>query len=249
LLLTNVTAFFYFRAMTKSILSFTFLICATALFAQNHPALPKTESGDTAKIHRVPSDPAPVKIAPLSDSAKYSRYDKDLLTKEFHRKRREALRALLPDSSVAVFFTNPVRNRSNDVDYEYHQDPDFYYLTGLTEPNGVLLIFKDDYKVGDKAANEMIFVQERNPNKEAWDGRRLGKEGVKEVLGFEAISLNNQFPDFKLDSNQLEVVLFQELFNDVRDDADDKGDLFSLIRHLKMKLEHSKIDADSKNLK
>src|SRR5688572_1807854 len=65
-------------------------------------------------------------------------YDKDLLPASFHKQRREALRSLMPDSSVAVFFANPIRNYSNDVDYEFHQDPNFYYLTGLNETNAVL---------------------------------------------------------------------------------------------------------------
>ena len=55
---------------------------------------------------------------------------KDFLSQDFHRGRREALREKLPPNSVAVFFANAIRNRSNDVDYAYHQDPNFYYLTG-----------------------------------------------------------------------------------------------------------------------
>jgi Xaa-Pro aminopeptidase len=54
----------------------------------------------------------------------------DFLGKEFHQQRRQALREKLPPNSVAILFANPVRNRSNDVDYAYHQDPNFYYLTG-----------------------------------------------------------------------------------------------------------------------
>jgi Xaa-Pro aminopeptidase len=70
----------------------------------------------------------------------------DFLSKEWHKERRQKLREKLPANSVAVFFANAVRNRSNDVDYVYHQDPDFYYLTGYREPNAVLLIFKDKQK-------------------------------------------------------------------------------------------------------
>ena len=35
----------------------------------------------------------------------------------------------MPDNSVAVLFSAPIRNRANDVDYIYHQDPNFFYLT------------------------------------------------------------------------------------------------------------------------
>ena len=67
----------------------------------------------------------------------------DYLSKEFHIERRDELRKLLPKNSVAVFFANAVRNRSNDVEYVYHQDPNFYYLTGYKEPHALLLIFKE----------------------------------------------------------------------------------------------------------
>jgi len=68
----------------------------------------------------------------------------DYLSSEFHKDRREALRSNMADNSVAVFFANPVRNRANDVDYVYHQDPNFYYLTGYKEPHAVLVVFKDN---------------------------------------------------------------------------------------------------------
>ena len=63
------------------------------------------------------------------------------LSTDFHKNRRVELRQKLPDNSVAVFFSSPVRNRSNDTDYVYHPDPNFFYLTGWNEPHAVLLVF------------------------------------------------------------------------------------------------------------
>jgi Xaa-Pro aminopeptidase len=54
----------------------------------------------------------------------------DFLPMDFHCERRETLREKMPPNSVAVLFSNPVHNRANDVNYVYHQDPNFYYLTG-----------------------------------------------------------------------------------------------------------------------
>ena len=68
--------------------------------------------------------------------------DTDRLPKEFHQQKRDALRALMPEKSAAVFFANPFRNRSNDVDYQFSQNPNFYYLTGYLEPNAALIILK-----------------------------------------------------------------------------------------------------------
>lgn len=66
-----------------------------------------------------------------------------VLTPEFHKSKRDALRAKMPANSVAVLFSNPVRNRANDVDYVYHPDPNFYYLTGFKEPQAVLVVYKN----------------------------------------------------------------------------------------------------------
>jgi Xaa-Pro aminopeptidase len=49
----------------------------------------------------------------------------DYLSAHNFKERRQAFRAKMPANTVAVFFGNPVRNRANDVDYVYHQDPDF----------------------------------------------------------------------------------------------------------------------------
>jgi Xaa-Pro aminopeptidase len=155
-------------------------------------------------------------------------YDKDMLTKDFHKERREALRAKMKPNSVAVFFANPVRNRSNDVDFQYHQDPDFYYLTGLKEPNSLLIVFKQDQIFDSVSTNEIIFIQSRDPKKEVWDGRRLGKNGVNLVLGFKNIRFNHEFEDFKIDFSTYSKVYHKKLSTDVSN-KELKGDLSNLI--------------------
>ncbi|WP_159468267.1 aminopeptidase P N-terminal domain-containing protein [Dyadobacter sp. 3J3] len=104
----------------------------------------------------------------------------DYLTKDFHKGRRDALRKLLPANSVMAIFAYPVRNFSNDVDYKYHPNPDLYYFSGYTEPNSVLLIFKENQKdSASQSYNELFFVQKKDARREQWTGKRLGIEGVK----------------------------------------------------------------------
>ena len=115
----------------------------------------------------------------------FSQIPKDYLSKVFHKEKREALRSKMPVNSVAVFFANPIRNRANDVDYVFHQDPNFYYLTGYREPNAVLVLYKENQtdKVGN-TFNEVLYVQKKDKLKELWNGKRLGIEGAKNELGF-----------------------------------------------------------------
>lgn len=160
----------------------------------------------------------------------------DFLSKDFHRDRRVKLREKLPANSVAVFFANPVRNRSNDVDYTYHQDPDFFYLTGYREPNAVLLLFKDKQSAANgKSYDEIIFVQPRDEQAELWTGRRLGDEGVRARLGLDQAFNNVEFNKYNVDFAKFDQVLFFDFQNDVRNEAYDSADLYDLIEQFKVK--------------
>ncbi|MFZ6011326.1 MAG: aminopeptidase P family protein [Bacteroidota bacterium] len=163
----------------------------------------------------------------------------DFLTKEFHKGRRDKLRETLPANSVAVFFANPIRNRSNDVDYVYHQDPDFYYLTGYKEPDAVLFIFKDKQTASNGTAyDEIIFVQPRNAHQEMWTGRRLGDDGVKSRLGLEQAFNNREFKKYNVDFSKFHQILFFDFQNDVRNEKADSADLYDLIEQFKVKVNY-----------
>lgn len=129
----------------------------------------------------------------LSISAFAQSYFEDGLSSEWHGQRRQELRKLMPPKSVAVFFNNPVKNRTNDVDYIYHPNTDFFYLTGFREPNAVLVIFSEVREVNGKMSDELIFLQNRDPRAEMWNGKRLGVEGMMRDLGFEDAMLNSEF--------------------------------------------------------
>lgn len=175
-------------------------------------------------------------LVSAGDTGQYN-YDKDLLPPAFHAGRRDALRALMPDSSVAVFFAAPVRNRANDVDYDYHADPDFYYLTGLREPNAMLLVFKEKIAIDTLFTNELLLVQERNPREEAWTGRRLGPEAAQRTLQVSRVLSAAAFADMRIKFSSFSKVLFMPLPADVRDDTDDPADLFDLVARFKRRTE------------
>ena len=130
----------------------------------------------------------------------------DFLKKEFHKERREALRELMPKNSVAVFFANPVRNRANDVEYVYHQDPNFYYLSGYREPHALLLVFKENQNIEGKDVNEALFVQERNEYAEMWTGKRLGVKGAQDDLGFRVAFNGSEFSSSSIDFSKFDKI-------------------------------------------
>lgn len=166
-------------------------------------------------------------------------YDDDLLPASFHHNRREALREKMPEKSVVVLFSAPIKNRSNDVDYEYHQDPNFYYLSGLREPHSVLVIFKEQQLIDGVNTNEILFVQDRDPKSEVWNGKRLGVEGAKQILGFETVFKNYEFSKTDLLLDTLENIFYTKDKGDVRDHFG-KRDLYDLLESFYERIEKNK---------
>lgn len=162
----------------------------------------------------------------------------DYLNSDFHKSRREALRADMPKNTVAVFFANAVRNRANDVEYVYHQDPDFYYLTGYKEPNAVLVIFSDK-QTNNKGEtyNELLYVQKRNALAEQWTGKRLGIEGAQQQLGFEIALNGEEFIKNGINFAKFDAVMFDDFKDDYRDYERDDADLFDLIKAFKNQID------------
>jgi Xaa-Pro aminopeptidase len=161
---------------------------------------------------------------------------KDYLTPAFHAGRRDALRALMPPRSVAVIFSYPTRNFSNDVDFPYHPNPDMYYFSGYKEPNAVLFIFKDPQRAADGSTyKELFFVQHRDPEQESWTGRRLGVEKVKTQLGFDHVYTGSEFSQYPLDFGAFDQVLFGGIPDDIHDDLSDSADLYDLYQVFRRK--------------
>ncbi len=143
------------------------------------------------------------------------------LPKEVYAARREALRKNLPASSAALLFANDEKIRSNDVEYEFHQHPDFFYLTGLNEPNAALLIFQKAALVNGHSVDEVLILPSRDLKQETWTGKRLGTEGAKRVLGFiNAVATDSLLKDLKLIPNPPANVFLDNADQDLR------GDLF-----------------------
>ncbi len=157
----------------------------------------------------------------------------DYLSKEFHKGRREAFRALMPANSVAVVFSYPERVFSRDVNYVYHQNPDMYYLAGYKEPDAVLLIFKEPQGTGE-TYNEVLFVRERNAAREMWTGRRLGVEGAKSKLGFTTVYNGKDFKDFAIDFKKFDKIIYDQIPTDLESSRND-FDLAGLFKSFKSK--------------
>jgi Xaa-Pro aminopeptidase len=127
------------------------------------------------------------------------------VSSDFHTQRRQALRELMPQNSVLIVFANEIKNRSNDVDYDYHQDPNFYYLTGLNETDAVLVIFKNKHNVDDYSTNELLYVNEITEQSSLWTASYMGVNAASKTLGIVCMN-NNQYKNLALDTHNIQRV-------------------------------------------
>ncbi|MDH4944962.1 aminopeptidase P N-terminal domain-containing protein [Sulfurimonas sp. C5] len=100
-----------------------------------------------------------------------------MIKEKEYKGRREKFAKKLQSDSVAIFCAAEQKVRSNDTEYPYRQDSNFYYLTGFKEDNSTLVFVKKNttYKI-------YLFVEKKDPVKELWTGKRLGAEKAKELF-------------------------------------------------------------------
>ena len=80
----------------------------------------------------------------------------------------------LPNQSVCLLKSADAKTRSNDTEYYYRQNSDFYYLTGLEETDLCLAIKKNEGKT-----EIVLFCKDSDITEIQWLGPRLGVEGIK----------------------------------------------------------------------
>ncbi len=102
---------------------------------------------------------------------------REKMTEEFARRRRQLMR-LMGRDAIAVLPAAPERTRNSDVYYNYRQDSDFHYLTGFAEPDSVAVLIP-----GRPQGEFVMFVRDRNDEREIWDGRRAGPAGARRRFG------------------------------------------------------------------
>lgn len=120
--------------------------------------------------------------------------------------RRANFFSLMPENSIAILSAAKEVTRSNDTEYAFCQDKNFYYLTGYNEPEAILLLVKSSN--GSKIPEQnILFNLEKNPLQEIWHGRRIGQVEAIEHYGvdecFPLTEIDQRLPDYIADKDQL----------------------------------------------
>jgi Xaa-Pro aminopeptidase len=112
------------------------------------------------------------------------------LQEDLKARRARAMDTLGPDA-VAVFWSAPPRVYSNDVNYEYRQESNLLYLTGIDQEDTTLVLMP-----GNRAKREILFIREADPRREHWQGHTLTPTEAAAASGIETVFTANLFEPF-----------------------------------------------------
>lgn len=109
------------------------------------------------------------------------------------QERRNFLWEKLPENSVAFIASGEEKIRNRDVEYEFRAESDFYYLTGFTEPDAILMLIKCDTSAAKPKT--VLFLRPKDEEQEIWQGRRLGVDKAPEFLNIDQAWSIESFED------------------------------------------------------
>ena len=137
---------------------------------------------------------------------------------DIYQKRRIALAKKIRANTgggVAVIATASELSRNRDSEFPYRHDSDFFYLSGFEEPGATLVI-----KVDQNSEETHLFCRPKDPEREIWDGIRLGPEAAPKMLGVDSAhsnaELDTKLSELLADQNAVYVRLAESAETDRR---------------------------------
>ena len=105
--------------------------------------------------------------------------------------RRQRVAETIGSKAILVLFSAEPRLYTNDVDYQFRQENNLYYLTNLNQSRATLVLMP-----GNSVTPEILFVPRRNAMAETWTGHMYSPEEVAQLSGIKEIWDASEFGNF-----------------------------------------------------
>ncbi len=116
---------------------------------------------------------------------KYTAIDKNLFVEN-----RKKFRTHLQQQSIAIFHSNDEMPRSGDTNFQFRQQPDLFWLSGIDQEQSILVIAPDhpmpEYR-------EILFLRKTNEHIAIWEGHKYTKDEARETSGIQSIFWVEEF--------------------------------------------------------
>lgn len=105
----------------------------------------------------------------------------------FENNRKKLIESM-KENSLLILFAGSAPYRSADQVYKFTPNRNFYYLTGINEPNVIVTILKTD-----KEAIETVYVEREDELMAKWVGRAISKDEASEISGIKSTKYLDEF--------------------------------------------------------
>lgn len=108
-----------------------------------------------------------------------------------YQERRAGLaQSMAPDSSL-ILAGNGELERTADVNYPFRQSNNFLYLTGISQPDAILVLRKNQ----DGHIQEQLYITQLHPFMAVWEGRSNKIDELSQISGITDVQEYNQRDD------------------------------------------------------
>ncbi len=128
---------------------------------------------------------------------------------EIHYKDRRQKLLNSIEEGVVLLSSAPNKTRSNDTQYPYRQNSDFYYLCGFEEANSVLILVKTR-----ESTRTLLYVEPHSEEFALWNGARLGVEGAMKRFKVDEVHSMLEYPNHIKEILREHTALYIDFFDD-----------------------------------
>lgn len=109
----------------------------------------------------------------------------------FIQNRRRFMREMAPNT-LAIFHANDQMPRNGDQYFNFRQNSNLFYLSGLNQPEVVLVLYPDCNR---EKFREVLFIKRSNEKISVWEGYKYTKEDARTISGVSNVLFTDDIPN------------------------------------------------------
>ena len=137
----------------------------------------------------------------------------------FEKNRKKVIK-YLQSNSLAVIHSNDQMPRNGDQYFNYRQNSDLFYLSGIDQEKTILTRCPNH---PNKAFREILFIIESNEQIAVWEGHKYTKEEARETSGIATVKY---LPEFESTFREL-VIKAESIYLNLNENPKFKTDVIS----------------------
>lgn len=148
------------------------------------------------------------------------------MEKMVYSEHRSSLMNKIDNNSIVILFAGNAPKKTGDEVYQFTPDRNYYYLTGISEENHIVVLSKFNNEISEK-----LFLKEIDLAKEMWNGKTLRDFEAKEISGIEDTVYMNEFYGYlnRLIKGAEEINLYLDLDRQNYCEEDSNGNKFAEV--------------------